>query len=226
MKLLVLFMSSLFLTVNAHASIDEKELGIVCAGVTKSEVENYNRLISNFKNNSLSPNEFDHSEDGLQRFLDQTGIKHFSAKEITLPHSDEGAANCGVTELVPPQCIWKNAAAVLTVMDQAREEIQAPITFRNWWRPACYNSLVGGAKESDHLLSKAFDFDFNNSKERAIAQKIICEKLWKKNENIQIGIGCTSLHVGLGSPKGKRYWTYPGLYENCKVKTLDDCWDL
>lgn len=208
------------------ANIEKKDLDQVCNETSKSELDTYDKIIKKFNKNSVTPLDFQPSEDGLQRFLDEVGIKHFSAKEMTTPNSEEGAQNCGVNELLPPQCAWKNGAAILSILDKIREEIKGPIALRNWWRPSCYNALVGGAKESDHLLSKAFDFDFQSSKERAIAQKIICEELWKKNENIQIGIGCTSLHIGLGSPKGKRFWTYPGLYDGCKVKSIDSCWDL
>lgn len=223
----ILISLTLLTSLNSFAEIQKSETDKVCASVTASELKSYESIIKKMNKNVVDPSEYQSDEDGLQRYLDEVGIKYFSAREISTPHSDEGAANCGVSELVPPTCSWKNSAAILSVLDKIRAEIKAPITFRNWWRPGCYNSMVGGAKESDHLLSKAFDFDFQSSKDRAIAQKIICEELWKKNENIQIGIGCQSLHIGLGSPKGKRYWTYPGLYdESCKVKTLDNCWDL
>jgi len=223
------FLVTLFLLSSTQilAGIQKSETDKVCASISANELKSYESIIKKMNKTVVDPSEFQSDEDGLQRYLDEVGIKFFSAKEISTPHSDEGAANCGVSELIPPTCSWKNSAAILSVLDKIRAEIKSPITFRNWWRPGCYNGVVGGAKESDHLLSKAFDFDFQSSKDRAIAQKIICEELWKKNENIQIGIGCNTLHVGLGSPKGKRYWTYSSLNEeSCKVKTLDNCWDL
>jgi len=108
------------------------------------------------------------------------------------------------------------------------------IRVRNWWRPTCYNANVGGAKSSDHIQARGFDLDFKTPKERAVAQAYLC-KMYREGKplSLQVGIGCQTLHVGIGSPKrlsrypsdGSRFWKY-GSLNNCSIKRIkaDDCW--
>jgi len=197
----------------------------VCESTIPGEMEAYSKIIRQFQKNEIEAKNFKRTETGFQNYLNQMGIKYFSSKEIATPHSENDAEKCGIENLLPPQCAWKNGGALLSIFEKLRETVKAPIIFRNWWRPTCYNSLVEGAKASDHLLAKSMDIDFKSPKDRAIAQKLICNELWKKGENIQVGIGCNSLHVGLQSPRGKRFWVY-GSMQGCPVKSLDKCWDL
>lgn len=195
----------------------------VCKSVIPGEIASYEKIIERFGKTNVDAKTFARSEEGLQDYIDQSGIRYFSAHEISRPNNEKSAVTCGLQGLIPPQCIWANGMALMTISEKIRELIAGPIIFRNWYRPTCYNSLVDGAKGSDHLLAKSFDIDFRKPQDRAVAQKFLCDELWKKGENIQVGIGCSSLHIGLGSPRGKRFWLY-GTMENCPVKMLDNCW--
>jgi hypothetical protein len=225
-KLFVLILFCVSLNVLAEevlfASSDDKT---VCASIAPGELESYSRIIARFNKVSASSKNLKRDKSGLQTFLNQTGVRYFSSTEIMTPHEESDALKCGLENLIPHQCIWPAGAAMLSIFDKIRELIGGPIIFRNWWRPSCYNELVAGAKASDHVLAKSMDIDFKTPHDRAVAQKFICEELWKKGENVQVGIGCNSLHIGLGSPKGKRYWLYESI-QDCPVKTLDHCWDI
>ena len=208
------------------------DASLVCKSVTPTENGAYLKLIAKYGKKSLVSESLTslldtlpRSEQGFQDLLDSRGIRYFQANEIATPNHPEVAIKCGLENLLPPKCIWNNGVALLSIFEKIRELISGPILFRNWWRPSCYNENVDGAKASDHLLAKSFDIDFQNPHDRAVAQKFLCEELWKKGENIQVGIGCNSLHVGLQSPKGKRFWVY-GSMNGCKVKSIDNCWDL
>ena len=121
------------------------------------------------------------------------------------------------------------------IAGKMRDIIDDSIAIRNWWRPECYNKAVGGAKRSDHLKARGFDLDFRTAKQRARAQLFLCQLYKKKPFNLQVGIGCKTLHIGVGSPKrfpqfpsdGSRYWTY-GSLGRCSLKRLpeDKCWRI
>lgn len=197
----------------------------VCEAIRPGELESYAKIIKRFEKTVESARDLKRNEKGLETYLKTTGIKYFSAREIMTPNNEADALKCGLDNMIPHQCIWPAGAAMLSIFDKIREKIGGPVLFRNWWRPTCYNDLVAGAKASDHLLAKSMDIDFKSARDRAVAQKFVCEELWKKGENIQVGIGCNTLHIGLGSPRGKRFWVY-GSIHNCPVKTLDNCWDI
>ncbi len=220
--LLTLFLQNTY--ADALPFVTQSDDEQVCQNIASDEIENYERLVERFGGKKASIDQLERNESGLQKYLKGTGVRFFSAKEIMTPNSQIEALKCGLDNLIPPQCIWANAGALLSLFDRIREKISGPIFFRNWWRPTCYNSLVDGAKASDHLLAKSFDIDFVKPQDRAIAQKFLCTELWKKKENIQVGMGCTSLHVGLASPRGKRFWFYSSM-KDCPVKSLDNCWE-
>ncbi len=224
----VLFVSLLFSFKTFSADVvkvSQNDSQIVCDSIAKGEIATYERLMKRFGGHQAVGTDYKRNEQGLQDYLDKVGIRYFSSAEISTPNHEGEAIKCGLENLIPPQCIWSNGGALLSIFERIRELIAGPIMFRNWWRPSCYNSLVDGAKASDHLLAKSFDIDFRKPHDRAVAQKFLCDELWKKGENVQVGIGCQSLHVGLASPKGKRFWIYPTM-KDCPVKMIDSCWSL
>lgn len=196
---------------------------LVCQNISSSELAYYDKLITKFGGKKTSSSHSTRDEQGLQTYIEKSGIRYFSAAEIMTPHNEKAATKCSVENLIPPQCIWANGIALMSIFERIRDLISGPIIFRNWWRPSCYNVVAEGAKASDHLLAKSMDIDFRTPNDRATALNFICEELWKKGENIQVGIGCNSLHIGLASPKGKRFWVYPSI-TNCPVKMIDKCW--
>jgi hypothetical protein len=158
------------------------------------------------------------------------------------PHRPAVAIKCGYKKLLPARCRWSSAAVQGLIASKLREVVndgdpygKNSITLRNWWRPKCYNKSVGGANRSDHVQARGFDLDFKTPKQRAKAQKYLCKLYKEKKFSLQVGIGCITLHVGVGSPKrfsnfpsdGARFWTY-GSLQSCKVKRIsgDDCWRI
>ena len=220
-----------------------KEVGEsdLCSDQTEEELSNLDDMILKFDGKINSPDDYEHSLSGLQRFIEDSGLtKFFSAKEMITASNRTVANNCGYDKLLPSRCRWKSAVAQGLLAVELRKEINkgkstsSGIRLRNWWRPTCYNANVGGAKSSDHIQARGFDLDFKTPKERAVAQAYLC-KMYREGKplSLQVGIGCQTLHIGIGSPKrlsrypsdGSRFWKY-GSLSNCSIKRIkaDDCW--
>lgn len=212
-----------------------------CEDQTEEELSNLDSMILKFDGKIINAEDYEHSISGLQRFIEDSGlIKYFSAREMVRANSQSIAKSCHYISLLPSRCRWKSAVAQGLLAVELRKEINknsdanSGISLRNWWRPACYNSKVGGAKSSDHIQARGFDLDFKTPRQRAIAQAYLC-KMYKEGNplSLQVGIGCQTLHVGVGSPKrlsrypgdGSRFWKY-GSLRNCSIKRIsaDDCW--
>jgi len=216
-----------------------------CIDQTDKELDQMDDIILKFDGKIVDPNHYQHSLHGFQNYLQDSGItRFFSAKEMIRANNAVAAKNCGYDKLLPSRCRWKSAIAQGLLAVQLRKVINegrkasafSGIKIRNWWRPSCYNSKVGGAKSSDHIQARGFDLDFKTPLERAKAQSYICS-LYKEFSplNIQVGIGCQTLHIGVGSPKrlgrypkdGSRFWKY-GSLKTCSIKRVseDDCWKM
>lgn len=212
-----------------------------CSDVTQQEMLEVNEMIELLGGVVIDPSAYDFSQQGLQEFMSESGvISRFSASEMVRPNNLAAARSCGHESLLPQQCRWPSGAAqallagkLRGVINQGQKHGPRGITLRNWWRPACYNKAVGGAGASDHIQARGFDLDFATPQDRAQAQAWLCQAYKDRPFNLQVGIGCQTLHIGIGSPKrlsqypedGSRYWTYASL-QNCPVKRLshDDCW--
>ena len=204
-------------------------------------MDNLDEFIIKFDGKVHNPKHYEHSLSGLQNFIEDSGLtKYFSAKEMVTPNSMSVAKSCGYKHLLPSRCRWKSALAQGLLAVELRKHInkdrknEKGIKLRNWWRPSCYNQKVGGAKSSDHMQARGFDLDFNSANDRAVAQEYL-SSMYKENSplSLQVGIGCQTLHIGIGSPKrlsrypkdGARFWKY-GSLSNCSIKRIksDDCW--
>lgn len=227
------------------ASVNELEHVLddgACSDMTASEIRDIGEMIERLGGSLVDPYDFPESVSGLQDYLDQSGvISRFSAEEMVRPNNPAAARSCGEgSELMPPRCRWLSGAVQGLIASELRAVINdgdahgaRPIALRNWWRPSCYNRAVGGAGASDHIQARGFDLDFSTPQERARAQDLLCQ-MYKENPfNLQVGIGCQTLHIGVGSPKrlsqypsdGSRFWTYSSI-NSCALKRLstDDCW--
>jgi hypothetical protein len=213
-----------------------------CPDLTRDELIVLRESAERFDGSFVNPIDFSKTTEGYQAYIDQVGvIDKFSAEEMVRPHRPQHAKTCGYESgLLPPRCRWVSGAVQGLLAGKLRAVINdgdphgpKRITLRNWWRPKCYNEKVGGAEFSDHRQARGFDLDFSSPKDRATAQKYLCELYKREKFNLQVGIGCQTLHIGMGSPKrmakfgpdGSRFWTY-GSLQSCGLKRLaeDDCW--
>jgi hypothetical protein len=207
-----------------------------CSDQTREERETLDQIIGELGGTNIDSTRYEKTVEGFQEYLRDAGVtKYFSAKEILKAHSTSASNSCyGGNYLIPSQCRWPSALAQVLMATKMRVVVNKPIKVRNWWRPSCYNTKVSGAKRSDHIQARGFDLDFPTGKDRAKAQKFLCEFYKDKGElSLQTGIGCNTLHIGIGSPKrlsrypadGSRFWKY-GSINRCELKRLegDDCW--
>lgn len=184
-------------------------------------------------------NPFDYGPDldSFQQYLNAVGVQHTSAQEIAEPYNQAAATGCGYSILLPERDEWEKAAALALFTDDLTELVGEPIFMRNWWRPPCYNSAVGGAAGGDHPTADAVDLDFSSNASRAIAQGYLCEMYWSQDIvepdqiapgsnldprlNMSVGLGGLTIHLGVLSAGGRRSWFY-GSYTN--EPGSGDCW--
>lgn len=161
---------------------------------------------------------------GFQQYLDDVGVTYFSANEIVTPNNPTAASDCGYSILLPGQELWENIGALALFSDQLRAWVGEPVAMRNWWRPDCYNTAVGGAAGGDHPAGDAVDLDFQSATSRAAAQQFLCDGYWAQDIvaagdiapsstldprlNMSIGLGGATIHLGVLSNNGRRFWKY------------------
>ncbi len=181
-------------------------------------------LIDHLGGDPVDPFDFGPDLDSFQLYLNAVGVQHVSAEEIVKPHNAGAAAGCGLSILLPGRDHWKKIGALALFTDELRDLVGEPVHLRNWWRPPCYNSAVGGAAGGDHPPGDAVDLDFLSPTSRAMAQKHLCETYWQQDIlkpseiapgsnvdprlNMSVGLGGVSIHLGVLSEKGRRKWKY------------------
>lgn len=194
-------------------------------------------LITLWGGNDVDPLQFPETQEGFQQYLDAVGVTHFAAWEYVVPNNETVAANCGYTILLPERSWWRKGAALGLLADQLRALVNEPVTLRNWWRPPCYNEGVGGAPSGDHPDGDALDLDFRSNRSRADAQRYLCETFWLQDIvapediapgsnlnprlNMSVGLGGVTIHLGLLSRNGRRYWQYSSYTNESNSGT---CW--
>ena len=194
-------------------------------------------LIRHFGGNDVDPMMFDETQDGFQAYLDAVGVTYFAAWEYVVPNNMQVAEQCGYTILLPERGWWRKAAALGLFADQLRILVNEPVTLRNWWRPDCYNTGVGGAPGGDHPDADALDLDFSSARSRADAQRYLCETYWNQDIvppediapgsdldprlNMSIGLGEVTIHLGVLSSNGRRFWMYDSYQA---LPDSGDCW--
>jgi hypothetical protein len=173
----------------------------------------YTRAIAAFDGEIVDPASYPATLAGFQQYLAAAGVHHVTAEELTRPNHPAVAARLGFEMFLPPQSWWPRGAALALLIDQLRRVAREPVHIRNWWRPPAYNSnpLVGGAKYGDHPTANAVDLDYASVGGRMRAERWLRSldraDSWLK---LSLGLGATTTHVGIGSPRGRREWHYRG----------------
>lgn len=83
------------------------------------------------------------------------GVRYFSASEF-LTKGASHAKNGLNTD--PPRELWSNVMPLVRILDDLRTRLGKPITLHSVYRSKAYNTAVGGAPSSQHMLFKAADF--------------------------------------------------------------------
>ena len=78
--------------------------------------------------------------------------EHFDWAETTVTEQ-RGVSNIPITE-----DIWVNIYKTAQKMEVLRKDIDYPMSVNSWYRSPVVNTLVGGAKNSDHMTGCAVDF--------------------------------------------------------------------
>lgn len=169
----------------------------------------FDRAIGHFNRLALDASFFDHDLDGFQNYLTSSGIRYFSAREMTTPNHPAKARAAGYDTFLPERGWWLRGAALAALADVLRELVGEPVRMRNWWRPAAYNKAVGGKPGSDHVTAHGVDLDYKSQASRRKAEARLREyhdeAPWLE---MSLGLGARTTHVGIGSPRGSREWHY------------------
>lgn len=185
---------------------------------------NHAFLIDHLGGDPVNPFDYGPDLDSFQMYLDAVGVQHTTGAEIVEPYNQAAATGCGYTILLPEREFWERAAALAMFTDELTELVGEPIFMRNWWRPPCYNSAVGGAANGDHPDADAVDLDFMSATSRAMAQQFLCATYWNQDIvqpeqiapgvnldprlNMSVGLGGVTIHLGVLSSGGRRDWKY------------------
>ncbi len=204
---------------------------------TGVSVIDHSFLITHFGGTVTNPLQYAETQAGFQQYLDAVGVTYFAAWEYVEPNNPSVAQGCGYSILLPDRSMWPRAAALGLLADRLRVLVNEPVTLRNWWRPPCYNTGVGGAAGGDHPDGDALDLDFRSARSRADAQRFLCETYWQTDIvapgdiapgsnlnprlNMSIGLGGDTIHLGLLSRNGRRYWRYSSYTSQSNSGT---CW--
>ncbi len=150
---------------------------------------------------------------GFSEYLKAAGVRSVTAADLTTPHHPDIAARLGFHDFLPPKEWWPRGAALALLAQRLGDAAGQGITIRNWWRPPAYNQdpVVGGARNGDHPTATALDLDYRTAAARARAERMLrslnSQAPWL---GLSLGLGPQTTHVGIGSPRGRREWHYPG----------------
>lgn len=88
----------------------------------------------------------------LDAVLASAGVRDFSAAEVTKMRKSPGPSFA-----VPERDFWSRMVRTLVFLQGIRDELGAPISIYNGYRPPDYNEAVGGAESSDHMWNEGVD---------------------------------------------------------------------
>lgn len=180
--------------------------------ISRSEWQNWADNIRDSGGRVPAESAYPNTADGFKKYLAYAGASSARAAEMTLPANSSAAKKCGLANMLPNRCLWIRGAALALWADRLAKLTGASTKIRNWNRPSCYNSAVGGAKSSDHIQARSIDLYFSGTTTRRKAQNSLCS-LWAAN-NMQVGMGGSMLHIGFQSPAGRRFWYYASYSDN------------
>jgi len=106
-----------------------------------------------------------------REFLNSLGLRYFSASEIIRPHRNY---RNGVQNNIPPKRLWEDLVETLQIADELRHRLGVSVTILSAYRSPDYNSAIGGASRSQHMINRALDLSFDCSSDDAFA---VAEKM-------------------------------------------------
>jgi len=126
----------------------------------------------------------------LQKQMSRYELKHFSYEEFDSP-DDIGSGDLMDDEF-------------LRMLDLARQIADIPFKINSGYRTEGHNQKVGGKKDSSHLIGKAADIAYKDSRQRWI----IITALQDAGFN-RLGIAKTFVHTDCDETKSPDViWTY------------------
>lgn len=97
-------------------------------------------------------------------------IESLKLKHVTLEHvlGTTGKA----PNAMPVVALWQNIVPTLIVLDAVVEKLGGKLQVNSTYRNAAYNSVVGGAKRSQHTAFRAVDFSIKGKTPESIAEAV------------------------------------------------------
>jgi hypothetical protein len=176
-------------------------------------VDLFSRAVVQLDGIPVSPLSFPATNEGFDEYLKACGVSAISAVSLTTPNHPRIASRLGYSHFLPERKWWPRGAALALLAQQLQTVAAEPVAVRNWWRPPKYNShpAVAGAKYGDHPTANAVDLDYQTVAGRMRAERWL--RALDKNApwlELSLGLGPRTIHVGMGSPRGRREWHYAG----------------
>jgi len=121
-----------------------------------------------------------------EAYLQSFGVEHFTAREVTL------LRRWGVAR-EPMRTTWPAMVPTLILAEMLRRELGHPLAVGSGYRPADYNSAVGGATNSQHLHNRAMDIDLPSAHATTAHRVAFADavgRLWHEyGDALRMGIG-------------------------------------
>lgn len=106
----------------------------------------------------------------LQAYLEEHGIRHFSAVEVN--PVGKLANGSGPALLPAPMPLWPHIVKTLHVLEWLRERV-GPVQILSGYRDAEYNKAVGGEDKSLHMLFNACDVAAKNASPKQVHRTLL-----------------------------------------------------
>ncbi len=157
----------------------------------------------------LTPDDFAARKGAIQRVIDARGIDHFHADELYRHHDGDWPFGA---KYPPPTRLAKNVGQTLEVADRLREEWGGGVKVLSGYRCPAYNSLIGGAEDSQHQYFRALDLQPVTARTDDYAEWVAhCErvvgKLRDRGQIIGLGTYATFCHIDTGHYSRNRTWS-------------------
>ncbi|WP_227268408.1 N-acetylmuramoyl-L-alanine amidase [Roseobacter weihaiensis] len=92
-------------------------------------------------------------------FLEPLGLRHFTPSELLfLGNAHGGSGACGGLNGLPPRDLWTNVVPTISMLDEIRARLGAPVRVFSAYRNDAYNACISGAANSHHKQFRAIDF--------------------------------------------------------------------
>ncbi|MDC6364709.1 MULTISPECIES: D-Ala-D-Ala carboxypeptidase family metallohydrolase [Flavobacteriaceae] len=111
-----------------------------------------------------------------------------------------------------PESVFQNVKQLAENLQIVRDILEEPININSGYRSEAHNTIVGGVKNSQHLLGKAADISMKNYTSKELA--VIFENLIREGKIQQGGVGLYNGFVHYDIRGTRARWNFSTKYKD------------